>query len=357
MIKLGTIRELCTYSDFANDLLVSSARGVSDEQLDRPVEMGRGDLRKTLLHIYAGEYVWLQRWKGNVDQPWVAEGEALSVADMARLFAEMRPERDAFLASLSDGDLDRRQGYLDTIAGRFTAPLGDMLLQACTHSMHHRAQASNMLRQAGVKPPGIDYLRLRIEQPTIEFDDEVRKSIEVMKLTVAEKLSPAADLDPRSVLYFYRYGDWAFGQLMDAAEPLSDEQLDRRFEMGMGTLRQTLLHIHDADRWWCKIWSGNPPPGFEVAPESTSLAELRTQFEQTRSKRDGFVQQQNADSMHQATEARFRPELKATFRLGETMLQLCGHGTHHRAQAVNMLRRLGAKPPELDYMMWVRKPA
>ena len=39
-----------------------------------------------------------------------------------------------------------------------------------------------------------------------------------------------------------------------------------------------------------------------------------------------------------------------TLPLGDTMLQIGGHGTHHRAQAVNMLRRLGRTAPPLDYI-------
>jgi uncharacterized damage-inducible protein DinB len=34
------------------------------------------------------------------------------------------------------------------------------------------------------------------------------------------------------------------------------------------------------------------------------------------------------------------------------MVQVCSHGTHHRAQALNMLRRLGAPVSELDLILW-----
>ena len=357
MIRLETIREFCTHGDWANDRLVSAAEGLSDEQLDRPIEMGRGDLRKTLLHIYAGEYVWLQRWIGNADQPWVAEGEPLPVAEIARLFKGMRADRDASLASLTDRDLNRTLGYLDTLEGRFTAPLGDMLLQGCSHSMHHRAQAANMLRRVGVKPPGLDYLLLRLLTPTIELDADVKNGIRSLGIVSSDSIASPGALDPESMLYFYRYGDWAFGQLLDAADRLDDEQLDRRFDIGPGTLRLALLHIHDAEHWWCGCWTADVPLPEEDAPESTPLAELRAQFDETRRVRNAFLEENNEAALQRVTSATLPSGTKVTFRIGETILQLCGHGTHHRAQAVNMLRRLGAKPPELDYMMWVRKPA
>ncbi|NUQ49181.1 MAG: hypothetical protein HUU27_04585, partial [Phycisphaerae bacterium] len=42
-------------------------------------------------------------------------------------------------------------------------------------------------------------------------------------------------------------------------------------------------------------------------------------------------------------------------RMGESLLQLCGHGTHHRAQALNMLRHLGGRTPGLDLVTWLRE--
>ena len=45
-----------------------------------------------------------------------------------------------------------------------------------------------------------------------------------------------------------------------------------------------------------------------------------------------------------------RPNVHRSFPLGVTMLQLCCHGTHHRAQILNMFRRVGAPVPELDYL-------
>jgi uncharacterized damage-inducible protein DinB len=47
------------------------------------------------------------------------------------------------------------------------------------------------------------------------------------------------------------------------------------------------------------------------------------------------------------------PELELAFHLGESLLQLGVHGTHHRAQAINMLRQLGARTPPTDYLDWL----
>ncbi|MCA9255670.1 MAG: hypothetical protein KDA33_08520, partial [Phycisphaerales bacterium] len=44
-----------------------------------------------------------------------------------------------------------------------------------------------------------------------------------------------------------------------------------------------------------------------------------------------------------------------TFRRGETMLQIAQHGTHHRAQALNMLRRLADISLQMSIIVFTRR--
>jgi len=119
-------------------------------------------------------------------------------------------------------------------------------------------------------------------------------------------------------------------------------------------LRKTLLHIRFAEQWWLDNWTLGPGRPFPELPESMPVSELRGLFNTTASKRNSFLANLNDADLHSPVEAHPRPNVKRVFPLGVTLLQLCGHGVHHRAQAVNMLRRLGAEPLELDYMMSVR---
>lgn len=164
MIQLETIRTLLNYGDWANDRLLQTAGVLNDEQLDRPFDMGVGSLRKTLLHIYNGEYVWLQRWQGKTETKWPSEEEPVLISTLAERFRKNYADRDAFLAALMDADLARAVVYRDSKGSLFTAALGDMLMQGCVHSLHHRAQAVNMLRRVGADAPELDYM-MRIRRP------------------------------------------------------------------------------------------------------------------------------------------------------------------------------------------------
>lgn len=157
-MKLPTIDAFLRYGDWANERILRTAGGLSDDKLDTSFEMGLGTLRRTLIHILAGEAVWIERWQGRAETPWPNQDEPLSVAEITHRLRGTHQPRDAFLASLSTPDLGRSVTYRDSLGERFAARLEDMILQLCIHSAHHRAQAVNMLRRLGADAPDLDYM-------------------------------------------------------------------------------------------------------------------------------------------------------------------------------------------------------
>jgi len=157
-MNLETSRQMLAYNDWADTQVLAAAAPLSSAQLDQPFEIGRGSLRRTLLHVYGGEYVWLQRSMGRSETPWVDEDEAVEVQTIRNRFEVTWRERDAFLRTLADADLSRPQVYRDSKGSLFQATLGDMMLQMYLHSTHHRAQIVNMLRRLGTAPLELDYM-------------------------------------------------------------------------------------------------------------------------------------------------------------------------------------------------------
>lgn len=336
--RCDTLRELFTYSDWANTTLLRAAAEVDDGALDRPFEMGMGTLRRTLLHIHCGEDVWLQRWGGRRETPWPDETERVGLDGLRERFAATWRARGDALAGLRDADLDAELVYRDSRGSLYRARRGQMLLQSIVHSQLHRAQALNMLRQAGaaLPKPGNDYIFMKVEQQGRGED-------------------AAAPLDADTLRTLYDYGDWANERLCTVAERLSDAQLDRPFDMGVGSLRATLLHIRFAEQWWLENWIHGPGRPFPELPATTGIPELRRLTAETVAGRNALLSDLPADGLSRVVSAVPRPGVTRTFQLGVTMLQLCLHGVHHRAQAVNMLRRVDGGLLELDYMTRVRR--
>ncbi len=334
---IDTLRECFTYNDWGREKLLAHTAGLSDAEFDRPIAMGEGSLRKTLYHLWAAEFGWLNRWTPQPDG-YDPECHGEPVGEIARRFRETAQRRHAFITELGEDGLTRTATYTNSKGVTSTFSFAQMMLHVCNHGVHHRAQAVNMLRQLGkpVPGPGLDYIFMKLEQA--EHGD-----------------ARSTTLDRATLTDYFAYGDWARAKVHAAAAPLNDAQLDRPFGMGLGTLRATLEHIQLAEQWWYENWTRGPGQLFPQADPQVSTAELTRRFDETAARRNEFLARLSDSDLARPTTATPRPGIHRTFPLGVTMLQLCGHGTQHRAQALNMLRQLGAEVPALDYVAMLRE--
>lgn len=157
------LHKLFDYHDWANTEVLRAARPLNETQLDQSFDMGRGSLRRTLLHIECGERVWLARWQEKTETPWPDEEERAPVSVIAERVAVTRDDRSAFLAQVGEAGFVRLVTYRDSKGRLYRAALGDMVLQMLNHSAHHRAQAVNMLRRVNAGVVELDYM-YRIRQ-------------------------------------------------------------------------------------------------------------------------------------------------------------------------------------------------
>ena len=155
--------------------------------------------------------------------------------------------------------------------------------------------------------------------------------------------------DPAAVLLDFE--DWATHRMLDACEPLSDLQLDRAFEMGLGTLRKTLVHNIGAMIGWTGVMNESEPdfdPDFEG--EEPSIDRLRSTHERAM---DDFRAAATAGSPADVF-SRERKGTVTTYSRGGIVTHVVTHSMHHRAQCLNMLRQLGIETqPESSVFQWM----
>jgi uncharacterized damage-inducible protein DinB len=337
MSRVDSLRECFTFNDWARQRLLGTVQPLADAQLDRPFSMGEGSLRKTLFHLWASEYGWLNRWQPQTDGYDAAcHGEPL--AEIARRFETTAARRNAFLAELGERGLDRTATYTNAKGMTLTFRFADMMLHVCTHGVHHRAQALGMLRQLGVpRPePGLDYVFMKLQQ-----QENGAATTPALVLPIIQA--------------YQAHGDWARARVLAASAELGDAALDRTFELGRGTLRATLAHLDAAELWWLGNWTRGPGRLFPPFNEREPLAELAQRGAETRAQRAAFMAGLTDSDLSRPVSATPRADVQRTFPLGVTMLQLTFHGVHHRAQALNLLRQLGAQTPALDYIAMIRE--
>ena len=140
--------------------------------------------------------------------------------------------------------------------------------------------------------------------------------------------------------------------LLDRCSELSDEQLDREFDIGPRTVRATLVHIVRNVEVWTDLIAEQPirQSGGE-APDELSGRLARAAADLAVVARD--VADRDAwDELW--TDVLDVPITKKTY--GGAIVHVATHGMHHRDQLLYMLRGLGLEGlPEGDALGWERQ--
>lgn len=354
MPNTSILDDLYRFNSWANARLFTMCEGLTDSQLDEPREMGFGSLRNTLFHILTAEEVWFERWTNVPWRPFPFDAGGLPLAEIARRLHEVAAKRQKLIDQHRSDGWRQVCNYEDSKRNAYSNPLGELLLHVANHGTHHRAQALNFLKRFGrTTPGGLDYLFFRFARPNVKQEAATAESMRNYGLEVESGSSPATTWDADTIRKCFAYGDWANERLFNLLAPLDDSALDRPFDLGMSTIRKTVLHIADAEHWWLRNWTAGPTQ-FGKAPVTTSVGDLRDQWSKHIAERNRFVESLDADSSQRVVTALVGP-MTVRIPIIESMLQLFGHGTHHRAQLINMMRHTNCSPPNCDYLFWFRE--
>ncbi len=142
---------------------------------------------------------------------------------------------------------------------------------------------------------------------------------------------------------------WANLSIIQACAGLSREQFYRRFEMGPGSLHDTVTHILGSTRGWADMLAGRPErPRLEgterIAAELSALADEVI---------PDFVAVVRAHPLDELV-TRERGGKSYTFPRGGVLTHVTTHGMHHRAQCLNMMRHVGVSPlPPSSVLEWM----
>lgn len=355
MSTVSIFEDLYRANAWAFGRLFSLCDGLSDAQLDQPRELGMGSLRATLFHILAAEEIWFERWTGAPARPFPIDPAGITLAEIERRLKMIDIKRQVLIDRDRANGWNRIVAYRDLRGNDHARPLAGLLLHVANHGVHHRAQALHYLKHFGRTVVGLEYLFHKLAYPSVPQDAETIASLRSDGIEIATGEGAEPLWDPATLTRYFAYHDWANGKVLDFAASLPDEALDRDFGMGPGTLCKTLLHLLNVERFWFANWTGG---AFEQMTHATAgdatVAQLRSAWNNIAEQRNTFVAGLDASGASRVLAVSFGgPPLKC--RVVESMLQICVHGTHHRAQVINMLRHSGVTLPQFDVPVWLKE--
>ena len=146
---------------------------------------------------------------------------------------------------------------------------------------------------------------------------------------------------------------WATGELLAVSRSLTDAQLDREFDVGHRTLRETFGHMIFNVPFWTAFLAGRTPDGEHSSddqPDDRSLPALTDHHVRTYDAFTGVARQLRDEGRLADT---FVDHYAVRKSFGGTVLLVVQHNVEHRAEALHILQRLGVPDlPEVDLGVW-----
>jgi uncharacterized damage-inducible protein DinB len=153
------IAKLLAYNKWANARALEPVESLSTEELNRQLGGSFPSVRETLVHIYAAEWIWLERWRGTSPKGLPSPDELSTLGVLKERWAKVEEERSTFARGLDADRLGETIAYSNLAGETRKNRLGELFVHVVNHSSYHRGQVANMLRQLGRKALSTDYVQ------------------------------------------------------------------------------------------------------------------------------------------------------------------------------------------------------
>jgi len=120
------------------------------------------------------------------------------------------------------------------------------------------------------------------------------------------------------------------------------------------SLRETLIHIWDTERFWYSVISKTPAPeSFRMTGFNGSLEEIMTGFEQQSKTIDSYIRSLTEEELTEEVHF-YTPWVEGTQTRVEFLYHCITHSAYHRGQLVTIGRQVGiTDAPMTDYNFYL----
>jgi len=151
-MTLQDLQTLVDYHYWARDRLLAALEPLTAEQYARDLGNSFRSIRETVTHIYAAEWAWYQRWKGESPTALLPADRFPDLAALRAEWSEQERKLRAYVNGLGDGGVSRIVEYKLLSGQAGASPVSQMVQHVVNHASYHRGQITTMLRQIGAEP-------------------------------------------------------------------------------------------------------------------------------------------------------------------------------------------------------------
>jgi uncharacterized damage-inducible protein DinB len=151
-MNLQDLRTLLDYHYWARDRLLDAVAPLPADEFNRDRGSSFKSIRETVVHIYAAEWAWHQRWIGTSPAALLTSERFPDVESVRTAWTELEGNVRGFVDGLGDAGVAKVFSYKLLSGQDGATPLGEMVQHVVNHASYHRGQVTTMLRQAGAQP-------------------------------------------------------------------------------------------------------------------------------------------------------------------------------------------------------------
>jgi uncharacterized damage-inducible protein DinB len=164
----------------------------------------------------------------------------------------------------------------------------------------------------------------------------------------------AMDTHRSTALDYLEFHAWAAQRTIESVQQLSQEELNRDMQTSHSSVWGTLEHTYKADALWLQRFLGAGSARMDDVTPVSDLASLQSAWSGVQAGLISYAGSLGDAEWTRVLEYRFLSGAEARSPIYQTILHVVNHGTYHRGQVVTMLRQLGAKPINTDFINFVR---
>ncbi|HVN55395.1 MAG TPA: DinB family protein [Anaerolineaceae bacterium] len=158
-MNAGDIQLLFNYNYWANARILRAASKLTREEWTQPARLSHGSIRGAMVHTMAAEYLWRMRFQEGVSLTAMPqEGEFPTFESLQKKWAAEEKAMRAYLASLSDADLNSKISYTNTKGVPFENVLWHLMAHVVNHGTQFRGEAAVGLTRLSHSPGDLDLI-------------------------------------------------------------------------------------------------------------------------------------------------------------------------------------------------------
>ena len=150
----------------------------------------------------------------------------------------------------------------------------------------------------------------------------------------------------------FEYNHWANRRLMEVVLQLPDEEFTKVVAGTYGSIRNTMVHILNAEWVWLEHCGGTPRGPKLEDSEFPTATSLQLRWKLLESHVGDFLASLRNEDLNKVIEFRLGSGPLMNLPCGEILQHALIHSAHHRGQISVLLRALGKAPGNFDFLFY-----